>query len=163
MAKVLVSNGCFCVSIEKILGNPDMKNHHIPLPCSECSICKNEKLFPQINKEGMKTVILDLFIFGENSIQEKPNLKNMVKAIKSYPNIQKLLLSGSRSHTGIEPVEIKIVIFMLVAHGFLKLRFDEETNGVVFSLAKLFHNESILALQYDAYWEAMNTLVDFRK
>ena len=70
---------------------------------------------------------------------------------------------GSRSRTGIEPVESKKAIFMLVAHGFLKLRFDEETNGVVFSLAKLFHNESILALQYDAYWEAMNTLVDFRK
>ena len=87
----------------------------------------------------------------------------MGKAIKSYLNVQKLLLSGSRSCTGIEPVEIKKVLFMLVAHGFLKLRFDEETNGVVFSLTKLFHNESILALQLDEYWEAMNTLVDFTK
>ena len=138
-------------------------DHLAPPPCGECSVCKNEKLFPQINKEGTKSVILDLFIFGENSIQGKPHLKNMVKAIKSYPNVQKLLLLGSRSRTGIDPVEIKKVLVMLAAHGFLDLRFDKETNGVVFSLAKLFHNEFILALQLDEYWEAMNTLVDFTK
>ena len=95
MAKVLSSDECFCVHIEKLLGNPEM-NHHVPPPCGECSMWKNEKLFPQINKEGTKTVLLDLFIFGKNFMPGKPHLKNLVKAIKSYPHVRKLLLSRSR-------------------------------------------------------------------
>ena len=52
----------------------------------------------------------------------------------------------------------------LVAHGLLKLRYDkEESNEVLFSLAKSYHDASILAIQYNPYWEAMNTLVDLTK
>ena len=79
------------------------------------------QLFPQINKEGKKTVILDLFIFGQHSMCGIPTLKNLIKVIKAYPNVQLLLLSGSRSRKDNELVEVKKVLFMLVAHGLLNL------------------------------------------
>ena len=120
MAKFLASDKCFCVHIEKILGNPEM-NHQLPALCGKCTVCKNDKLFPHINKQGTKTIILDLFVFGDNSMTGKPTLKNLVKAIKAYTNVQQLLLSGSRSRKDAEPVEIKKALFMLVAHGLLNL------------------------------------------
>ena len=112
------------------MGNPEF-DHHLPDTCGECTVCKNEKLFPQIFKEGMKGIFLDLFMFGDYSIDGKPTLKTIVKAIKSYPNVCQLLLSASRSRS-----DIKKVLFMLVAHGLLKLCYDKESNDVLFSLAK---------------------------
>ena len=162
MVKVLASDLCFNVHIETLLGNPDMI-HHLPEPCGDCTICKNTKLFPQINKEGTKTVFLDLFVFGDHSIDGMPILKNVIKAMKAYPNVRQMIMSNSRSRTGIEPVEIKKVLFMLVGHGILKLRYNKEMNNIQFSLAKSNNNSSILAIQDDAYWEAMNTLVDLTK
>ena len=59
-----------------------------------------------------------------------------------------------------DPNEIKNVLFMLVAHGILKLQFDENGNEVTFQLAKSFHNDTVLALQYDPYWVNMSSYVD---
>ena len=162
IAKVLASDLRFNVHLEKLLENPEM-NHHIPQPCGECTVCKNKKLFPQINKEGTKGIFLDLFVFGDYSIDGKLTLKNIVKAIKSYPNVRRLLLSASRSRSDIESGEIKKVLFMLIAHGLLKIQYDKESNDVLFSLAKSYHDASVLAIQYNPYWEAMNTLVDLTK
>ena len=94
VAEILACDLCFNVHLEKLLGNPEMI-HHLPPPCGECTVCKNKKLFPQINREGTKTVILDFFVFGENSIDGKLTLKNVVKAIKLYLNVRQLLLSTS--------------------------------------------------------------------
>ena len=162
IAKVLASDLCFNVHLEKLLGNPKL-NHHIPELCGECTICKNKKLFPQINKEGTKGLFLDLFVFGDYSIDGKPNLKNIVKAIKSYPNVERLLLSASRSRSDIETGEVTKVLFMLIAHGLLKIWYDKESNDILFSLAKSYCHASVLAIQYNPYWEAMNTLVDLTK
>ena len=120
IAKVLASDLCFNVHLEKLLGNPEF-DHHLPEACGECTVCKNEKLFPRINKEGTKGIFLDLFMFCDYSIDGKPTLKNIVKAIKSYPNVCRLLLSASRSRSDIESGKIKKVLFMLIAHGLLKL------------------------------------------
>ena len=68
MAKVLASDDCLCVHMEQILGNPEMV-HSLPEPCGECPVCRNDKVFFQINKEGTKSVSLDLFIFGNHGIQ----------------------------------------------------------------------------------------------
>ena len=94
MAKVLASDLCFNVHIKKLLGNPEMM-HHLPQPCGQCTNCKNTKIFPQINKEGTKSILLDLFVFGDHSIDGQPTLKNVVKAVKSYPNVRQMLLSNS--------------------------------------------------------------------
>ena len=56
-----------------------------------------------------------------------------------------------------DPNEIKKILFILVAHGILKLRYDKNGNEVLFQLAKLFHNDTVLALQYDPYWINMNS------
>ena len=101
IAKLLPSDLCFNVHLEKLLGNPDF-HHNIPELCGECTICKNKKLFPQINKEGTKGVFLHLFVFGDYSIDRQPNLKNIVKAIKSYPNVRRLLISASMSRNDIK-------------------------------------------------------------
>ena len=104
---------------------------------------------------------MGLFIFGEHGIKGKPNLKGLVTGVKEFHNVRRLLLSGTCTIQGVETGEIKKVIFMLLAHGILKLRLDHESKQVHFFLAKSFHNESILALQYDPYWSQMNSLVDF--
>ena len=93
----------------------------------------------------------------------KPDLKALVQGIKAFPNVRELIVSSSRTRRGIEPIEIKKLIFLLVAHQILSLRFEENTKKVQFRLAKSFHDQSVLALQHDPYWIAMNSLVDLNK
>ena len=49
---------------------------------------------------------------------------------------------------------------MLVAHGILQLHYSDDTNDVIFQIAKSSHDETILVLQYDPYWISMNSYVD---
>ena len=162
VAKVLASDKCKCAHVEHLLGNPDM-NHDVLEACNQCPVCRDEKLFFQINKEGAKMVLLKLFMFGNTEMDGKPDLKALVQAMKVFPNIREQIVSLSRSRRGIEPVEIKKVVFLLVAHGILSLRFDANSKKVQFRLAKLFHDNSVLALQHDPYWTSMNTLVSLNK
>ena len=159
MAKVLASDQCMSVHIETILGNPEM-HEDIPEVCGECPVCKNELVFFQINRQGTKTVLLDLFVFGNHPIEGKPDLKALVKAIKTYPGVRQLIVSGTRSLSQIQPIEIKKVLFMLVAHCILVLKFENVSNSVVFHLAKSNHDNSMLALQHNPYWMAMKLLVN---
>ena len=94
MAKVLASDQCMNVQMEMILGNPEM-HHLLPAACGDCPVCTNAKLFPKINKEGTKTLLMGLFIFGKHGIKGKPNLKSLVTAVKEFPNVRRLLLSGT--------------------------------------------------------------------
>ena len=162
LAKVLATDQCFNVPVESILGNPEF-NHHLPDPCCHCSACKNENPFFQINKEGMKSVLLDLFVFGDPGIEGKAHLKGLVNAIKAYPRVQEKIVSSSQSRLNMEPGEIKKVLFLLVAHGILKLHYERSSKLVIFRLAKSFHDTSVLALQHDPYWIAMEALVDLNK
>ena len=59
-----------------------------------------------------------------------------------------------------DPNKIKKILFMLVVHEILKLRFDENDNEVLFQLAKSLHNDTVLVLQYNPYWINMNSYVD---
>ena len=159
LVKVLASDQCMSVHIETILGNPEMRAD-IPEVCGECPVCKNDHIFFQINRQGTKTVLLDLFVFGNHPIEGKPDLKSLVKAIKTYPGARWMIISGTRLHSEIQPIEIKKVLFMLVAHSILVLESEHSSNTVIFCLAKSNHNNSILALQHDPYWIAMNLLVN---
>ena len=142
MAKVLASDDCLCVHMEQILGNPEMV-HSLPEPCGECPVCRNDKVFFQINKEGTKSVSLDLFIFGNYGIQGQPILNNVLNAIKSYPNVQKLIISVSRSR---QQRQRKCCSFWL---------------RMVFS-SYILMLSVILMIQYDPYWNEMCSLVDFK-
>ena len=159
MAKVIASDQCMNVHIESILGNLEL-NHLLPAPYRECPVCKNSKIFPKIKKEGTKILLMGIYIFGENGINGKPNLKGLVTAVKQFPDVLNLLIAGNRTRKGVKPGKIKKIPFMLVAHGIIKLHFDNEPKQVLFFLAKSFHDESILALQYDPYWNNMNSPVD---
>ena len=74
-----------------------------------------------------------------------------MKAIKLFPNVQKFIVSASRAWQGIKPVEIKKVLFLLIAHGILALQFDNDSKHMLFKVAKPFHDDSVLALQYYPY------------
>ena len=162
VAKVLASDECMCAHVERLIGNPDMA-HDVSEACNQCSVCRNDKLFFQINKEGTKTVLLELFVFGNGDMDGKPDLKNRVQAIKAFPNVRQLIVSSSRTRKGIKPVKIKKFIFLLLAHGILSLRFESSSKKVQFRLAKSYHDDSVLALQHDPYWVAMNSLVNLDK
>ena len=96
MANVLAADQCMAVHIETILGNPDNTNEQ-SIPCRNCPVCRNDKVFFTINKEGTKTVLLDLFLFVDRALKEKVTLKALVNAIKSYPRIREkiIILSGT--------------------------------------------------------------------
>ena len=94
MAKVVASDQCMNVHIESILGNLEL-NHLLPVPCGECSVCKNLKTFPKIKKEGTKTLLMGIFIFGENGSKGKLNLKGLVTAVKQFPDVCNLLIAGN--------------------------------------------------------------------
>ena len=49
---------------------------------------------------------------------------------------------------------------MLVTHGILELHYRDDTNDVIFHIAKSSHDDTVLALQYDPYWISMNSYVD---
>ena len=82
MAKVLASDQCLAVHIESILGNPEL-THQPSLPCGNCPVCSNTSPFLTIKKEGTKSVLLDLFVCGERTLDGKPIMQNLVKGIKS--------------------------------------------------------------------------------
>ena len=159
VAKVLASDICMAVHVESILGNPD-RSDEPSLACGNWPVCRNDKLFITINKEGTKSVLFELFIVGEQAIQERITLKTLVNAIKTYPQIRQKLIAGSRSRMDIQPWEIKKIIFMLVAHTLLQLHYNNESNDVIFQIAKSNHNETVLALQHDPYWNSMNSYID---
>ena len=105
-------------------------------------------------------MLFDLFIFGDHAIQERVLLKTLVDTIKTYPRVREKLISGSRLRLDLQPCEIKKILFMLVAHGILQLHYSDDTNDVIFQIAKSSHDETILVLQYDPYWISMNTYVN---
>ena len=105
-------------------------------------------------------VLLDLFVFGNGNLNGKPNLTALVTAFQTYPDGRRLIITGTRSTRPFQPVEIKKILFMLVAHGMLILHFEPNMKEVIFRLAKASHNASVLAIQYHPYWVAMKTLVD---
>ena len=159
MAFVLASDECICRHVEKILGNPET-NHIQNSRCRYCTVCNNVRTFPTINKNGTTSVLLHLLVFGNGIIEGKPNLKALVTAIQAYLDSRRLLIAGTRSSRALQPVDIKKILFMLVAHGMLKLYFESDTKEVIFRLAKASHNASVLAIQYHTCWVAMKTLVD---
>ena len=159
MANVLASDQYMAVHIEKILGNPDNTNER-SIPCGNCPMCRNDKVFFTINKEGTKTVLLDLFLFSDRALQEKISLKALVNAIKSYPRIREKIMSGSRLRLDMQPCENKKLLYMLVAHGLLKLHCGDDNNDIVFQVAKSSHDDTVLALQHDQYWINMNLYAD---
>ena len=57
MAKVLASDQCMNVHIEKNLGNPEI-HHLLPAACGDCPVCNNAKLFLKINKDKAKTLLM---------------------------------------------------------------------------------------------------------
>ena len=117
-------------------------------------------MFPKINKNGTTTVLLNLFVFGNGNLNGKPNLTALVTALQTYPDCRRLIITGTRSTRPFQPVEIKKILFMLVAHGMLILHFEPNMKEVVFRLAKASHNASVFAIQYHPYWVAMKSLVD---
>ena len=136
ISKVLATDECINSQIEKLLGNPEME-HHQPEPCGDCATCKNKMPFFRINKEGTKSILLDLFVFGDPGIDGKPHLKGLVKSIKAYPNVRAKIVSGSRSRLGMQPGEIKKLHFVLVAHGLLKLHYEPRDKHGIFALQNL--------------------------
>ena len=74
IAKVLATDQCIHLQIEAILGNPE-SNNYTSEAVSQCSSCTNQNPFFQINKEGTKSILLDLFVFGNPGINDKAHLK----------------------------------------------------------------------------------------
>ena len=150
---LISSNECYSKKFEKLLGNPCMSQQTLD-NCMHCPYCRNENLFPPLNKDGIRVVLFNVFIDGDHVIKSVRNLKNVVDAIKRYPKAPQLLFHRPRA-SSVPGVDIKKALLILIARSIIKLSLDAE-NQVLFSLARSSQLESTLAMNDEAYWSSIN-------
>jgi hypothetical protein len=117
MARIVVlSEKCYYVASEMLFGNP-YSNDASPHDCGICPYCRNQILFPSLNRSGVEEVFFNVFYPERNdeTIAEaiRPwTLDALVKSIRNYPDVQRLLFL-SNDRTPIAPNETKKVVFTL--------------------------------------------------
>ena len=163
MAKILVlSRYCFYVCIETALSNPyrdrrnDMLYRHYP--CGFCPSCRNESIFPKVNRVGLTKVIFDVFNPGAAA---NPNTSNgmgpftldfITTRIREYPEANYLILR-SRAQGGIAPASIHQVLMILITAEILAMNYHEAIKSTILSLARKSPGEAAFALMEDMFWE----------
>ena len=129
MARIVVlSKQCYYVASEFIFGNPWSENTETaPHECGICPYCRNEILFPSLNRSGVENVFFNVFYPSRNdeTIAEdiRPwTLDALVKSIRTFPDVQRLLFL-SNATSPIAPIEIKKVVFTLTIAWILQINF----------------------------------------
>ena len=149
---------CHKQLIEMLLGDPDDDASHEPFPsCGYCSVCNhNVEMWPALCMEGCQLVLSDVF----SSIQGNKNLNNITNAIKRYPNAQRHLF-GVNSDAEPKPIEIKNMLFLLVAADIIDLKYEPKTDTspdtVTLSLAKKRLLRPGTHLMDEGYWTCILT------
>jgi hypothetical protein len=157
---------CIQASLEMTLANPYLFLPARPVSCDEaCTFCTGgyKKLFPKLDKSGVTSIVLDIFV-GQNAMQVPAVLdKALVDALKAYPGSNRLLF-GTNSEKKPEPVMVKKMILMLLAARILTYsvitkestdKQQKSTVTVVASLAFLPGEPTKLAICEDSYWRRL--------
>ena len=59
---------CYYNTIKKKLGNPYISMEGEQQPCGTCPNCQSKKLLPSVSKDGLKTILFDIFLCGLNQM-----------------------------------------------------------------------------------------------
>ena len=157
---------CLQSSLEMTLANPYLFVPARPVSCADaCTFCTGgyKKLFPKLDKSGVTSIVLDLFV-GPNAMKVPAVLdKALVDALKVYPGSNRLLF-GTNSEKKPEPVLLKKMIMMLLAARILTYNVETKESTekeqksivtVVASLGFLPGKPTKLAICDDSYWRRL--------
>jgi len=154
-AKLLLeSRTCVNITFELMLGNPDSNEDQHLEPCGDCQVCLNTCTFQSINKEKTTALLLDLFVVGENRMECTSTVKNVIKSLCTYPDVNMLLFSSKSKR--VQPVRIKKLLFSLIASKQMCIKFDTTNKETVMYLGLSENNVSLLAIQDDVYWNSVS-------
>jgi superfamily II DNA helicase RecQ len=78
VAKLFSSKGCYSLRLEMMLGNSESPMMQPNQPCGACPNCtiNANLLFPSISKIGCRTILMDLFVTGNNTMMIKSQERN---------------------------------------------------------------------------------------
>jgi len=137
-------------------------------PCGNaCDFCtgKHAGIFPKVVRAGVKKALVILFLGGGRATPiVNPTLEGdeaFVKALRDYPNAQRLLF-GSRSKYPPEPRDIKKLVVMLLTAGILACcisyaESDTEKNKPIVMACLASDDEGNLFLSDDERWSRIPT------
>ena len=77
---------CYYNTIEKKLGNPYVLVEGKQERCGTCPNCLGEKIFPTVSKDGMKTILFDIFLYGPNQMTDCRTPQCVWQSFCNYPN-----------------------------------------------------------------------------
>ena len=150
---------CYHATMERLMANPYVSNTIRPSACFDaCSFCKARvvPIFPSLVKEGVRTVLMQLFL-GPLSMVTRPVIdKALVDSIRNFKGSNRLIF-GVNSDKKPEPLLVKKTILMLLAARILNYVVDrkETTLGnfqvnIFGTLAFLPGDNTRLALSEDS-------------
>ena len=149
VANIFVSGKCYAVAFETLLGNPCSPSVDLPR-CLDCPACREIKLFPKLNRQGVVEVLFDYFITSSTAIHK--TLANTIEFIRKVPNVDHKVFR--KKVKKLNPLLIKKMIFLLIASKILVVKFDQtigEAGDLSLHLATLNTGYS-LALLDDERW-----------
>jgi len=148
VARLLASTTqCYYISFERALGNPDAPFVEYA-PCGHCPNCTNQRIFPMLNKDGVKIVLFQLLVDGETAITGKRTWLALLEAIRNIPNCNKVMFSSSAK--SVERAKVTKAMFLLISFGILQLRLEGEE--IIIGAAKSTTSVTDLALNDDTIW-----------
>ena len=142
----------------------------LPPPCMvACSFCLGHygEMFPLIIRDGVTSVLLDLFL-GENRIHGKPSIKTiLLNAIVDYPSSNRLIF-GANTDKKPTPILVKKALLILIASGLLGYKISSNVvdgatvHGEIYAHLGFVLNvngvsTSKLKLNEDFYWSRIRT------
>ena len=145
---------CYYIAIErKKLGNPQGEDDTASVNCGHCPNCLGKKLFPAVDKGGLKSILFDIFISGPNQITDRRTPQCVWDRICKYPNSGPLIFR-SRESQNLTPLgTIKKVLFQLIASRIVDIQFDLQDNDIILGLARSNPSSTEMAMNIDSFFD----------
>jgi superfamily II DNA helicase RecQ len=158
----VIPQQCYHAYLEMKLANPYDSSPLRPMNCLDsCSYCLGSPIFPSISKDGVRTVLMQIFL-GQSQMRSRPILdKDLVDGIKNFDGSNRLIF-GTNTNKKPEPVLVKKLILMLLAARILEYVIDRKETSpgkfevtVVGALAFVTGDATRLAMNDDAQWSLL--------
>ena len=151
-----MSSKCYAVAFETKLGNTFGPSVELP-PCYDCPACREIKLFPKLNRDGVVEVLFDYFITTSTVLHK--TLDNTIDYIRKVPNADHILFC--KKVKNLNPLFIKKMLFVLIASKILNVRFDPNigSDGDISLHLATINSGFVLALCDDNSWSNIKVVV----
>ena len=161
VASPLLSSSVQCYNIstiEKKLGNPDVLVEGEQERCGTCPNCLGKSFFPSVSKDGMKTILFNIFLCGPNQITDRCTPQCVWQSIRNYPNSEPMILRSLSNRTTTTLGTIKKIMFQLIASQIIDIQFDTNENDILLGLGKVEEIGTEMAIMnVDTFWDNINS------